>query len=114
VWDDDEVGALDRYVDLLNGGSTNATMAFLRPGLLDLARQLKTLLLPVEPTSLFRASLHDQLVAAARASLITPRPSWPSQHRRGLLIGATVGSLLSVAGAVALAVRLRGTPRRAA
>ncbi|HHS97843.1 MAG TPA: hypothetical protein ENK08_08090 [Chloroflexi bacterium] len=77
-------------------------MKYLAP-LMEIAERLKATLVPVEPSAAFVRSLRRELVEAAR------RRQTPSQRsRRGWIIGAAaLGSALSVAGVVALILRLR-------
>jgi hypothetical protein len=87
------------------------------PGLEDLAsltRWLKYLLVPVEPAPLFRQALHARLLTAAKAEFAVPAPTWQDLHKRELLIGAAVGSALSLAGIAAVIARLRWTTKNAA
>lgn len=74
-------------------------------GLLELARHLHVLLIPVKPDADFRRRLHGELILEAQARGLEPPASRQQGHYNGLLIGALVGSA-SVAG-VALALFLR-------
>jgi hypothetical protein len=100
---------------------------------LALARDLSTLLTPVQPNEHFHAELYGRLVESARQqqaerSLLSPATdeastgiphrvarwamSVPGQDRRWVLGAAAVGSAVSVAGIAAYVLRHRG--RRAA
>lgn len=114
MWQDDDVVALDSYLDRLNALGVGERAPFEPAALRDLAllaRRLKAILIPVEPSPLFREALRARLLVAAREQVMKPRPSWPAQHKKGLLIGAAVGSALSLAGIVALLFRLRSLAR---
>jgi hypothetical protein len=70
-------------------------------GLLDLAEQLRGILVPVEPDANFRRRLHGDLILEAQSRQAQPEPSLFWQHRKGILIGAAaIGSVASVAGVV--------------
>ncbi len=75
-------------------------------GLLTLADHLHALLVPVQPEPDFRRRLHGELILKAQARDLEPQVSVFQQHRKGIIIGALLGSLASVAG-VALAFALR-------
>ena len=75
-------------------------------GLLELARHLHGLLVPVQPDADFRRRLHGELILEAQACGLEPQTSRLQQHRNGILIGALLGSVASVAG-VAIALFLR-------
>ncbi|MDA8216940.1 MAG: hypothetical protein M0Z94_04905 [Dehalococcoidales bacterium] len=118
---DNGVVILDRYVDSLNMSATSVAVLLAYSqndgllGLLSLARRLKQALRPVEPSSTFRQSLHLQLVAmAGQRPLAEQKVSWPETHKRGLIISAAVGSVLSVAGVTAVILRWRSIANRAA
>ncbi|MHB1416477.1 MAG: hypothetical protein ACYC1C_14615 [Chloroflexota bacterium] len=118
---DDGVVILDRYVDRLNTPTASLAMLLAYSqndellGLLSVARRLKQVLRPVEPSSAFRQSLHLQLVEmAGQRPLAEQKVSWPETHKRGLIIGAAVGSVLSVAGVTAVILRWRSTAKNAA
>jgi hypothetical protein len=116
VWEDRGASDLDRYVDALHG-ERRSGLPPTPPGLEDLAslaRWLRYLLVPVEPAPLFRQALHARLLTAAKVEFATPAPSWQDMHKRELLIGAAVGSALSLAGIAAVIARLRWTTRNAA
>lgn len=76
--------------------------------LLGLAAQLRRVLRRVSPAPAYRAALHDDLVAAARQKM---RPALTIQelpHRhRGLIIGAAIGSTISVAAGIIATVLIR-------
>lgn len=80
--------------------------------LLDLAEALQAILMPVKPDPRFRRRLHGELILAAQEREPEPAPSLFQQHRRGILIGAALGSVASVVG-VALAFVLRQRHSRA-
>lgn len=122
MWNDREVVTLDRYIDHLNGSRSAGTVSLPLAtsvemvALLHLARKLKQYLTPVEPSPQFTQALHTTLVTAASARThdgYEPEP-WPVQHKREILIGAAVGSALSIAGVVAVVLRGRGETRHAA
>ena len=75
-------------------------------GLLELASHLHALLVPVKPDADFRRRLHGDLILAAQAQEFEPGTSRLRQHRKGIIIGALLGSVASVAG-VAIALFLR-------
>ena len=79
-------------------------------GLLTLADHLHALLVPVQPEPDFRRRLHGELILKAQARDLEPQASVFQQHRKGIIIGAVLGSLASVAG-VALAFMLRHKQR---
>lgn len=116
MWRDTEVDELDRYVDELNRENRRAfTLVPATLGdLAAIARWIKFLLMPVDPTPLFRDALRARLVAAARAGLYEPPPSWAELHRRELIIGAALGSAISLAGLAAVIARTRWAARNAA
>lgn len=80
-------------------------------GLLTLADHLRAILVSVQPDPDFRRRLHGELILAAQDRVIEPQVSLFQQHRKGILIGATLGSLASVAGVV-LAFVLRHRSQR--
>jgi hypothetical protein len=103
-------GQLDRPAALQNGRLTRNERV---QGLLDLAEQLQSILVPVEPEVNFRRRLHGDLILAAQRLQDEPHASLFQQHRRGILIGAAaVGSLASVIGVI-VAVALRHRHGRA-
>jgi hypothetical protein len=82
--------------------------------LLQIAQRVKTTLVPVTPSPEFEAGLKRELLAAAmqRAEAKRSRRHVPLLQRREVLIGAAVGSAISVAGIVAaLLWRQRYTAR---
>ena len=82
--------------------------------LLRIADQVKAALLPVAASSEFEAGLKQDLLEAAiqRAEEREQRQQVSFLRRRGLLIGAAVGSVLSVAGIItALLLRQRSIAR---
>ena len=112
-------GLIDRFVEKLandqeeQGWSVLAGSAELT-ALAWLARRLFQALRPVEPSPAFRSALHATLVAEARTRRYDGSSSWTEQHRRELLIGAAVGSTLSLAVVVALVRYRRHAHRHAA
>ncbi|HEY77092.1 MAG TPA: hypothetical protein G4O00_13120 [Thermoflexia bacterium] len=99
---------LAAHADRLNDPSVTAPeptpeeMAYLTP-LMEIAERLKETLVPVEPPATFVRSLRRELVDAARR-----RQSATQRLHRGLVIGAAaLGSVLSLAGVVALILRRR-------
>ncbi len=113
MWEDDEVWALDSYVNELNSLPRGVALPPTGvPGELALlAHRIRCLLTPQEPSPFFREALRARLIAAAQDVMLGPHPSWPSQHKRGLLIGAAVGSAISVLGLLAVLVRARRPAR---
>lgn len=81
-------------------------------GLLTLADHLHAILVPVQPEPDFRRRLHGELILKAQARELAPQAGLLDQHRKGIIIGAVLGSLASVAG-VALALLLRQRHQRA-
>lgn len=81
-------------------------------GLLSLADHLHAILVPVQPDPDYRRRLHGELILKAQSRTSEPQVSLLQQHRKGIVIGAVVGSLASVAG-VALAFVLRQRHQRA-
>ena len=75
-------------------------------GLLQLANHLHAFFLPVKPDADFRRRLHGDLILEAQAGGLAPAPSRLQQHRKGIIVGALLGSVASVAG-VAIALFLR-------
>jgi hypothetical protein len=71
--------------------------------LLQIAQRVKATLVPVTPSPEFEAGLKRELLTAAakRAEAQRSRKHSPLLQRRGVLIGAAVGSAISVAGIVA-------------
>lgn len=115
MWEERLGAELDRYVDTLLADGQWA--AALPPGLEELAalaRRVRWLLTPVEPSPHFREALHARLLVAAKESMLAPAVPWHTQHRREIIIGAAVGSVLSVAGLAAVIARLRWTTKSAA
>jgi len=104
---------LTAYTDDLNRGTAKrevylgqvaAKQDELR-ALLDLAEQLKWILVPIQPSPVFVANLARQL-SAASAGRVTHALR---DHWREIVLGAAaVGSALSVVGLVAYLVRQRG------
>lgn len=118
--DENEEGSpIDRFVDGLIAGREDSAWGLLAgsaelTALAWLARRLQRALRPVEPTPAFRAALHASLVASARRQEVEYAPSWAVLHKRHLLIGAAVGSTLSLAGVLAYVLHRREAGRRAA
>jgi hypothetical protein len=81
-------------------------------GLLELAEHLQAILMPVEPDSNFRRRLHGDLLLEAQRQQAEPDRGLLQQHRKGIVIGAVIGSIASVAGVI-LAVVLRYRSGRA-
>jgi len=76
--------------------------------LLETAEKVKEVLVPVEPTPAFCQSLHDDLLAAGQRRLAGGVPQLARSHGRQILIrAATLGSAVSVAGAIAYLIRSR-------
>ena len=69
--------------------------------LLDLAEELRAILVPVKPRADFRRRLHGDLILKAQSRAAKPEPEEDQQRRTGILLGAAaLGSLASVAGLV--------------
>jgi hypothetical protein len=69
--------------------------------LLDLAEELRAILVPVKPSANFRRRLHGDLILKAQSQRPRPVPVEGQQLRTGILLGAAaLGSLASVAGLV--------------
>ena len=81
-------------------------------GLLALADHLQAILVPVQPDADFRRRLHGELLLQAQERTEEPQASLFQQHRKGILIGAALGSLASVLG-VLVAFVLRQRHQRA-
>jgi hypothetical protein len=81
-------------------------------GLLALADHLSAILVPVQPDRDFRRRLHGDLILKAQCRTVEPQTSLFQQHRKGILIGAALGSVASVVGLV-LAFVLRQRHQRA-
>jgi len=60
----------------------------------------------VKPDANYRRRLHGDLILKAQGREDLPSPSLFRQHRKGILIGAALGSAASVVGVV-IAVFLR-------
>ncbi len=69
-------------------------------GLLDLAEHLHGILQPVQPDANFRRRLHGELVLEAQRRQTEPDDGLLQQHRKGILIGAAIGSIASVVGVI--------------
>lgn len=80
--------------------------------LLETAEKVKEVLEPVEPAPAFRQSLHRDLLAAGRWRLAREVPQLAKSHRKQILIGAAaVGSVVSLAGAIAYFIHSRATAK---
>ncbi|MCL4466126.1 MAG: hypothetical protein M1401_03675 [Chloroflexi bacterium] len=115
--EEEESGLLNRFIEGLLVGDERQAWSLVSgsaelTALAWLARSLRQALRPVEPEPAFRASLHATLVSSAIPA--RREESWATQHRTELLIGAALGSTLSIAGVVALVLRRRQPARRAA
>jgi hypothetical protein len=112
----EEQELLVAYTDHLLGLGPAPGLALTRydrvQGLLTLADHLRAILVPVRPDPDFRRRLHGELILKAQDRAAEPQISRFQQHRRGILIGAALGSLASVAGVV-LAFVLRQRNQRA-
>jgi hypothetical protein len=96
---------LAAHADGLNGGSAPFSRNTVRnarvQGLLDLAEQLNSILVPVAPDAHYRRRLHGELILGAQERDSGGQLSMFEQHRRGILIGAAaVGSVASVVGVI--------------
>jgi hypothetical protein len=69
-------------------------------GLLELAEQLQGILVPVEPDANYRRRLHGDLILEAQRRRLEPDQGLFQQHRKGILIGAVIGSVASVVGVI--------------
>jgi hypothetical protein len=69
-------------------------------GLLELAGHLQAILVPVQPDSNFRRRLHGDLILEAQRRQAEPDEGLFQQHRKGIVIGAVIGSIASVAGVI--------------
>ena len=79
--------------------------------LLETAEKIKEVLEPVEPAPAFCQSLHEDLLAAGGRKLAKVVPQLARSHRKQILIGAALGSAVSVAGAIAYFIRSRATAK---
>jgi len=107
-----EIEIVTAYTDDLLGLQPRAPGGLSREdrvwGLLELANHLHGLLVPVKPDADFRRRLHGELILEAQACQLKPGTNPLRQHRKGLLVGALLGSIASVAGlAIALFLRHR-------
>ena len=77
--------------------------------LLELADQVREVLVPVQANTNYRRRLRGELLLAAQGRPVKSRVSLFRQHRKGILIGAAaVGSVASAVGViVAFIVRYR-------
>lgn len=76
--------------------------------LLELAEQVSGLLLPVQPDTDFHRRLKGELLLKAQGQQVERGTNGFQQHRKGILIGAVIGSLASVIGVIiACIVRYR-------
>lgn len=93
--------------------NANKEIVSLMP-MLNLYKWLNLALMPVRPNAGFRHRLGQRLVAeAARLHSAHQTPAWLAflqsllqPGRREIVIGATVGSLISIAGLIALIIHL--------
>jgi hypothetical protein len=77
-------------------------------GLLALADHLQAILVPVEPDANYRRRLHGDLILEAQRRQSEPDAGLFQQHRKGIVIGAVIGSVASVMGViVAFVLRYR-------
>lgn len=100
------------YTDQLLGLEPGRPQALARTGrvqaLLDLADHLQAILVPVQPDPNFRRRLHGDLILESQKIWSEPEESLFDQHRKGILIGAALGSVASVLGVViAVVIRQR-------
>jgi hypothetical protein len=116
------VEVLAAHADQLANSETDADeYAILFPAhraelapLLQVAQQIKRVLVPVTPSAEFETGLKRDLLAAAlqRAEAESARRPTSLLYRRRILIGAAIGSAISLAGIVAaLLWRGRSTAR---
>ena len=101
-----------RYTDQLLGLEPSRPQPLTRngrvQGLLQLAEHLQAILVPVEPDPNFRRRLHGDLILESQRVWSEPEASLFEQHRKGILIGAALGSIASVLGVViAVVIRQR-------
>jgi hypothetical protein len=110
------IDILAEHADQLNKGEGPTGWQCTRheqvQGLLDLAEQLQGILVPVEPDANFRRRLHGDLILEAQRRQTKPDASLLQQHRKGILIGAAIGSIASVVGVI-IAFLLRNRHGRA-
>jgi hypothetical protein len=95
-------------IDSADGAHSDQVLA-------ELAAELAGVFAPVQPELSFRQRLHDGLLGTMRRR-DTMRIAFPRERRRWALIaGATVGSLVPIAGVAAYIVRSRltGGPQHA-
>ena len=80
--------------------------------LLETAEKIRSVLQPVEPTPEFCQSLHDELLTAGRRRLDQEIPQLARSPRKHVLLGmAALGSVVSVAGALAYLVHSRAATK---
>ncbi len=97
--------------------STRSSMgAETAESLTSLAEEIKEVLLPVQPAIGFREWLGNQLSAVVRQRLAWRVTVLSENHRRTFILGAVVGALLPVLGALVylLSTRLMYRPEHAA
>lgn len=107
-----EIDVVTAYTDQLLGLQPRLPGGITRDdrvwGLLELAKHLHGILVPVKPDADYRRRLHGELILEAQARELEPQISPLQQHRKGILVGALLGSIASVAGlAIALFIRHR-------
>ena len=80
--------------------------------LLETAEKIKEVLEPVGPAPEFCQGLYEDLLTAGRRKLDEAAPQLARSHDKQLLIGAAaLGSVVSVAGALAYLIRSRATAK---
>lgn len=83
----------------------------LRP-LLETAEKVKEVLKPVEPAPVFCQSLYEDLLAVGRRKPAEEALQLARSHKKQILIGAAaLGSVVSVAGALAYLIRSHTTAK---
>ncbi|MCL7451591.1 MAG: hypothetical protein M8467_00900 [Anaerolineae bacterium] len=106
------VSYTDRLLGLEPGQPQSLTRNGRVQGLLTLADHLQAILVPVEPDPAFRRRLHGDLILEGQRMGGEPEAGLFEQHRKGILIGAALGSVASVLGVV-IAVVIRQRHQRA-
>ncbi|MGC9335274.1 MAG: hypothetical protein ACP5JJ_14060 [Anaerolineae bacterium] len=102
------VSYTDRLLGLEPGRPQSLSRSSRAQGLLDLAEHLQAILVPMQPDPSFRRRLHGDLLLESQRLQGAPEVSLFDQHRKGILIGAALGSVASVLGVViAVVIRFR-------
>ncbi len=113
MWIDLSALELDHYLDTIFAHRSTAGESPRSIGpLAEFSAILRRHLVPVEPSPAFREALHCRLLAEAKASNAERPVDWPASHRRELILGAALGSVVSVAGLAAWMTRGRLEAKR--